>query len=113
MSDAGYAPLGLAMVRVKGLSGISTCRNGTGISRNLIYTGVTRGKQLIVILAQPKALARAVRTQKLSGCLTHLPARLAEDIPEFPAERIGCLADPAQSDEPEGPTGHDRGVRHA
>jgi hypothetical protein len=54
VSDAGYAPLGLAMVRVKGLSGISTCRNGTGISRNLIYTGVTRGKQLIVILAQPK-----------------------------------------------------------
>ncbi|MFM2006654.1 MAG: hypothetical protein RLZZ09_2309 [Pseudomonadota bacterium] len=51
------------------------------LERNLVYTGVTRGKQLVVILAQPKALAMAVRTQKSARRLTHLPARLVE-IPE-------------------------------
>ncbi|MFM2006214.1 MAG: hypothetical protein RLZZ09_1869 [Pseudomonadota bacterium] len=51
------------------------------LERNLVYTGVTRGKQLVVILAQPKALAMAVRTQKSARRLTHLPARLVE-IPD-------------------------------
>jgi exodeoxyribonuclease V alpha subunit len=51
------------------------------LERNLVYTGVTRGKQLVVILAQPKALAMAVRTQKSARRLTHLPARLS-DIPQ-------------------------------
>jgi uncharacterized protein YheU (UPF0270 family) len=53
------------------------------LERNLVYTGVTRGKQLVVILAQPKALAMAVRTQKSARRLTNLPRRLA-DIPEPP-----------------------------
>jgi hypothetical protein len=47
------------------------------LERNLVYTGVTRGKQLVVIIAQPKALAMAVRTQKSSRRLTNLPARLS------------------------------------
>ncbi|MGC1955533.1 MAG: AAA family ATPase, partial [Gammaproteobacteria bacterium] len=46
------------------------------LERNLLYTGVTRGKKLVVLIAQPKALAMAVRTQKSSRRLTHLPARL-------------------------------------
>jgi hypothetical protein len=46
------------------------------LERNLVYTGVTRGKQLVVILAQPKALAMAVRTQKSARRLTSLPTRL-------------------------------------
>ena len=55
------------------------------LERNLVYTGVTRGKQLVVILAQPKALAMAVRTQKSARRLTHLPARLADiPVPRFP-----------------------------
>jgi uncharacterized protein YheU (UPF0270 family) len=39
---------------------------------------VTRGKQRVVILAQPMAMAMAFRTQKSSRRLTHLPARLSE-----------------------------------
>jgi len=47
------------------------------LERNLIYTGVTRGKRLVVLIAQPKALAMAIRTQRSSRRLTNLPARLA------------------------------------
>lgn len=43
------------------------------LERNLVYTGVTRGKQLVIILVQPKA----VRTQKSARRLTNLPAKLA------------------------------------
>ncbi|MGC1954896.1 MAG: ATP-binding domain-containing protein, partial [Gammaproteobacteria bacterium] len=49
------------------------------LERNLLYTGVTRGKKLVVLIAQPKALAMAVRTQKSSRRLTHLPARLTAE----------------------------------
>ena len=31
------------------------------LKRNLIYTGVTRGKRLVVMVGQKKALAMAVR----------------------------------------------------
>ncbi len=31
------------------------------LRRNLLYTGVTRGKRLVVLVAQPKAVAIAVR----------------------------------------------------
>ena len=31
------------------------------LRRNLVYTAVTRGKKLVVIVGQPKALAIAVR----------------------------------------------------
>lgn len=37
------------------------------LERNLIYTDVTRGKQRVVILAQPKATAKAGRTQNHHG----------------------------------------------
>jgi exodeoxyribonuclease V alpha subunit len=33
----------------------------TMLARNLVYTGVTRGKRLVVIVGQPKALGMAVR----------------------------------------------------
>jgi exodeoxyribonuclease V alpha subunit len=33
------------------------------LARNLLYTGVTRGKRLVVLVGQRKALAIAVRTQ--------------------------------------------------
>jgi exodeoxyribonuclease V alpha subunit len=46
------------------------------LERNLLYTGVTRGKQLVVIVAQPKALGMAVRTQRSQKRLTNLVARL-------------------------------------
>ena len=31
------------------------------LQRNLLYTGVTRGRKLVVLTGQPRALARAVR----------------------------------------------------
>ncbi|MGZ8237118.1 MAG: ATP-dependent DNA helicase [Methylobacter sp.] len=48
----------------------------TLLERNLVYTGVTRGKQLVVIICQPKALGMAVRTQKSGRRLTNLVERL-------------------------------------
>ncbi len=48
------------------------------LERNLPYTGVTRGRKLVVIVGQPKALAMAVRTVHSVRRLTRLAARLAE-----------------------------------
>jgi exodeoxyribonuclease V alpha subunit len=46
------------------------------LERNLLYTGVTRGKQLVVIIAQPKALAMAVKNQRSQRRITYLISRL-------------------------------------
>jgi exodeoxyribonuclease V alpha subunit len=46
------------------------------LERNLLYTGVTRGKGLVVVIGQPKALAMAVRTIRSTRRLTNLVARL-------------------------------------
>lgn len=46
------------------------------LERNLLYTGVTRGKQLVVVIAQSKALAMAVKNQRSQRRLTNLIARL-------------------------------------
>ena len=48
------------------------------LERNLLYTGVTRGRKLVVILGQPKALAIAVRTVRSVRRLTHLAGRLSD-----------------------------------
>jgi exodeoxyribonuclease V alpha subunit len=49
------------------------------LQRNLIYTGVTRGKALVVLVGQAKALALAVRNhqtgQRFSGLLSRLQAK--------------------------------------
>jgi exodeoxyribonuclease V alpha subunit len=50
------------------------------LERNLLYTGVTRGKQLVVLIGQPKALAIAVRTIKSRRRLTNLAARLRQGV---------------------------------
>ena len=51
------------------------------LARNLLYTGVTRGKQLVVLVGQKKALAIAVKNQgarrrwsKLGEWLREAPA---------------------------------------
>lgn len=49
------------------------------LERNLLYTGVTRGKQLVVVIAQPKALAMAVKNQQSQRRITHLAARLVKN----------------------------------
>lgn len=52
----------------------------TLLERNLVYTGVTRGKQLVVIITQPKALGMAVRTQKSQRRVTNLVGRLGKEL---------------------------------
>ncbi len=47
----------------------------TLLERNLLYTGVTRGKRLVTIVGQPKALGMAVRTLRSMQRLTNLAAR--------------------------------------
>lgn len=47
------------------------------LERNLLYTGVTRGKQLVVIIGEPKALAIAVKNVRSRRRVTNLAARLA------------------------------------
>ncbi|MDR3614949.1 MAG: ATP-dependent RecD-like DNA helicase [Candidatus Obscuribacterales bacterium] len=48
------------------------------LERNLLYTGVTRGKKLVVIVGQAKALALAVKNKKSSGRVTALSYRLKQ-----------------------------------
>jgi putative endonuclease len=49
----------------------------TLLERNLIYTAVTRGKKLVTITGQSKALAMAVKTRKSSRRLTKPAVRIA------------------------------------
>jgi exodeoxyribonuclease V alpha subunit len=49
----------------------------TLLERNLIYTAVTRGKKLVIIIGQPKALAMAVKNRKSNRRMTKLSARIA------------------------------------
>ena len=48
------------------------------LQRNLVYTGITRGKKLVVLVGQRKALAMAIRTnrteRRFSGLLERLKA---------------------------------------
>jgi exodeoxyribonuclease V alpha subunit len=46
------------------------------LERNLLYTAVTRGKQLVVVIAEPKALQMAVRNRRSQRRITPLAERL-------------------------------------
>jgi exodeoxyribonuclease V alpha subunit len=46
------------------------------LQKNLVYTGVTRGKKLVVIIGQAKALAIAVHNRQSKSRLTNLEQRL-------------------------------------
>ena len=48
------------------------------LQRNLIYTAVTRGRKLVVLVGTWKALAIGVRNDKMRRRYTHLRQRLAE-----------------------------------
>jgi exodeoxyribonuclease V alpha subunit len=48
------------------------------LARNLLYTGVTRGKQLVVVIGQARAMAIAVRNVRSVQRLTNLAARLQQ-----------------------------------
>ena len=46
------------------------------LQRNLIYTGITRGKKLVVLVGTKKALAIAIKDNKPQMRFTHLCQRL-------------------------------------
>ena len=48
------------------------------LQRNLIYTGVTRGKRLVVMVGSKKALAMGVKNEKITKRYTCLAERLKE-----------------------------------
>jgi exodeoxyribonuclease V alpha subunit len=46
------------------------------LERNLLYTAVTRGERLVVVIGQTKALAMAVKRADSGKRLTNLQARM-------------------------------------
>ena len=49
------------------------------LQRNLLYTAVTRGRKLVMIIGQAKALDMAVRNRDASGRLTNLVDRIRKE----------------------------------
>jgi len=47
------------------------------LKRNLLYTGVTRGKKLVVLVGQKKAMAIAIKSANQGKRWNNLAARLA------------------------------------
>jgi exodeoxyribonuclease V alpha subunit len=50
------------------------------LQRNLLYTAVTRGRKLVVIVGDPKAVGRAVHNDKIARRNTRLAERLRNEI---------------------------------
>ena len=48
------------------------------LQRNLLYTGVTRGKKLVILLGEAKAIAIAVKNNKQTQRITKLALRIIE-----------------------------------
>lgn len=48
------------------------------LQRNLVYTGVTRGKRLVILVGEPRALQMAVKNNKTQRRFTRLAERLAQ-----------------------------------
>jgi hypothetical protein len=46
------------------------------LQRNLVYTGITRGKKLVVLIGQRKALEMAVRNNRTENRFSGLLGRL-------------------------------------
>ncbi len=65
------------------------------LKRNLIYTGLTRGKKLVVVIGQKKALAIAVKNSKQDERWSNLTARLQAAFRE-------CLTEPRELRGPDG-----------
>ena len=56
------------------------------LQRNLLYTAVTRAKELMVIVGTKKALGLAIRNNKIAERYTALGERLAKQILPPPAK---------------------------
>ena len=48
------------------------------LQRNLVYTGITRGKKLVVLVGQRKALAMAVKNNRTQNRFSGLLGRLVD-----------------------------------
>jgi exodeoxyribonuclease V alpha subunit len=66
------------------------------LERNLLYTGVTRGKGLVVLIGQEKALRIAIRTMRSRKRLTNLSARLRQA--QTPPGKLEALLSYRRSD---------------
>jgi len=53
------------------------------LQRNLVYTGITRGKKLVVVVGQPRALGMAVRNIRTEQRFSGLLARLQIESPQL------------------------------
>ena len=62
------------------------------LARNLLYTGVTRGKRLVVVVGQEKALAMAVRNGSARRRWTKLREWLRPGLLVGSPSRLGALA---------------------
>ncbi len=56
------------------------------LQRNLLYTGVTRGRRLVVIVGEGRAVQTAVRSVESKRRHTGLAERLRGDLPRFPID---------------------------
>ncbi len=74
------------------------------LERNLIYTAVTRGKKMVVLVGQVKALQMGVKNNKIRKRYTWLARRLAEDdkelrldmLPNFEEDKSEQALSPAE-----------------
>ncbi len=57
------------------------------LQRNLVYTAITRGKRLVILLGQKKALEMAIHNDRTRKRYSHLKTRLAEAKRELGAVR--------------------------
>lgn len=62
----------------------------TMLMRNLLYTGVTRGKKLVIIVGQPKAVAMAIRNTQSTQRVTRLACYLRAK--QGAIESVGSIA---------------------
>jgi len=55
------------------------------LQRNLLYTAITRARRLVVLVGDPKAIAVAVRNDKVLRRYTTLSMRLIRSTGSFPS----------------------------
>lgn len=58
------------------------------LQRNLIYTGITRAKKILVIVGTKKALSYAVRNVTVTNRNTMLKERLQKALPQYVEDRV-------------------------
>jgi exodeoxyribonuclease V alpha subunit len=58
----------------------------TMLQRNLLYTAITRARQLCVVIASPRALQRAVENNAVAARYSGLAPRLRSSVLGLPAE---------------------------